>query len=590
MLIISDSGERLVSDIDRHDAAAHSGRFEARVRTGGDALADQLIEEGVTDLFCIPGAQLDWAVDAIRRRSGQLRLIAPRHEQATSYMADGYARSTGKEGVCMVVPGPGMLNALSGIATAYACNAPVLFLVGQIPSRAIGKGFGLLHEIPDQSEILRRLTKWHGIAAAPGDIPALVHEAFVQLRSGRPRPVAVEIPPDILEAAAPIMLLPRAERQRSTPDPAAVQRAAALLAGAKFPVIHAGGGAAAVGAGAALRRLAERLQAPVVMSEGGRGLLDDRHPLALTTLGGRALHPHADVVLVIGSRFLDAQARPMLDAAGTRFIYANLEARDMGAPRRPGLEIQADALSVAEAILEALPRAARASAAGQVALVKDWAAVQLDAIEPQAAFVAALRQAMAEDDILVSELTQVGYYANIAFPVYGPRLYLTPGYQGTLGYGFNTALGAAFGNPDKRIVSINGDGGFGWGLQELATAARDQLDISIVVFVDGHFGNVRRMQKRTFGESCGVRLANPDYVMLAEAHGIPGIAVETPEDLGKALTSARTKGGPTLIAVAVGEMPSPWPLIHSFLTPASPPPANPLGAPHADNLQQGNPL
>ena len=147
-------------------------------RTGGEALADQLIEEGVTDIFGIPGIQLDWAVEAIRARADRLRFIVPRHEQATSYMADGYARTTGREAVCMVVPGPGMLNALSGISTAYACNARVLFLVGQTPSDTIGKGLGMLHELPDQSGIVQRLVKWHAIAEKAEDIPRLVNEAF----------------------------------------------------------------------------------------------------------------------------------------------------------------------------------------------------------------------------------------------------------------------------------------------------------------------------------------------------------------------------------------------------------------------------
>ena len=168
--------------------------------TGGQALVEQLRREGVEIVFGIPGVQLDWAVDALCD-SEDIRFIVPRHEQATSYMADGYARTTGKEGVCMMVPGPGMLNALAGLATSWACNARELFIAGQIPSPAIGKGFGMLHEIADQSGILKSLTKWHGIAHAPAEIPALVHQAFAQLRSGRPRPVAIELPPDVLQGA-----------------------------------------------------------------------------------------------------------------------------------------------------------------------------------------------------------------------------------------------------------------------------------------------------------------------------------------------------------------------------------------------------
>ena len=210
--------------------------------TGGQALVEQLRREGVEIVFGIPGVQLDWAVDALCDAS-DIRFIVPRHEQATSYMADGYARTTGKEGVCMVVPGPGMLNALAGLATSWACNARVLFIAGQIPSPTIGKGFGMLHEIADQSGILKSLTKWHGIARTPSEIPALVHEAFAQLRSGRPRPVAIELPPDVLQGVADEMRYFDAAPFTPTPvDTARAKRAAEMLASAKFPVIYAGGG------------------------------------------------------------------------------------------------------------------------------------------------------------------------------------------------------------------------------------------------------------------------------------------------------------------------------------------------------------
>ena len=550
--------------------------YQAKERTGGQALVAQLIEEGVVDIFGIPGVQLDWGVEALREAAEQIRFIVPRHEQATSYMADGYARTTGREGVCMVVPGPGVLNALSGIATSLACNAPVLLIAGQIPSQTIGQGFGMLHEIPDQSAILKSLTKWHGIALKAEDVPALVHEAFVQMRSGRPRPVAIEIPPDVLQAKAEIAILPRAEYAWTRPDAAKVEEAAALLDAAAFPVIYAGGGASAAGASAAVKALAERLQAPVVMTEGGRGSLDDRHDLALVALGGRAVLPHADVVLVVGSRFVDAVAQPTFAKPDCKIIYLNVEADHMAGPRQPGLAIAADARLGLEAIAAALPARDVPSRAETVAKVKRWCADQIDAIQPQRAFADALRNSMADDDVLVSELTQVGYYSNIAFPVYGPQTLVTPGYQGTLGYGFNTALGAAVGNPGKRVTSITGDGGFGWGLQELATFARDGLDMSLVIFADGRFGNVQRIQKRTFGVTFATELFNPDFLLLAKAYGIPAESVDSPEGLEAALKAAKSRGGPAIVAVEVGEMPSPWALIHPFVPPMTPPPANPL--------------
>jgi acetolactate synthase-1/2/3 large subunit len=549
--------------------------------TGGQALVEQLRREGVEIVFGIPGVQLDWAVDALCDAASDIRFIVPRHEQATSYMADGYARTTGKEGVCMMVPGPGMLNALAGLATSWACNARVLFIAGQIPSATIGKGFGMLHEIADQSGILKSLTKWHGIARASAEIPALVHEAFAQLRSGRPQPVAIEVPPDILQGmiddvqyfdAAPFAPMPV--------DPSSVKRAAELLAAAKFPVIYAGGGVGAGGAGDALRSLAEKLQAPVVMTEGARGAVSARHPLVLTTLGGRCVLPHADVILVAGSRFVDGVAKPISISPHGRLIYLNIDEAAFAAPRQPGLCLHGDVRLGLEAIDTALGAVTpRPSRADDVAKVKVWEDLQTQAIKPQSDYVAVLRDHIADDATLVSELTQVGYFSNIAYKVHGPHGLVTPGFQGTLGYGFPTALGVAAGAPGKRTVSITGDGGFGWALQELATAAKYQFNLTTIVFADGRFGNVQRIQKRTFGRTFAVELQNPDFQLLAQAFGVRSERVDSPAGLAAALKAAEVAGGPSLIEVQVGEMPSPWALIHPFVPPANPPPPNPLGEP-----------
>jgi acetolactate synthase-1/2/3 large subunit len=548
--------------------------------TGGQALVAQLRREGVKHVFGIPGVQLDWAVEALRQARAEISYLVPRHEQSTAYMADGYARTTGREGVCMVVPGPGVLNALSGLATAFACNARVLFIAGQIPSPALGCGLGLLHEIPDQSGILRSLTKWHGLARSADEIPALINQAFHELRSGRPRPVAVELPPDVLQATTDAPPLEPAVARASRPDPTLIAQAVEWLRAARSPVIQAGGGAAAADAGGALTVLAERLQAPVVMTEGARGVLPDRHPLALGTLGGRAVFPHADLVLVVGSRFLDGQGAATHSGPGCRFIYVNLDPSHTGAPRSGGIRIVADARATLDSLVTALGETrATLSRAAEIDKVKRWCARQFDRLEPQASFVRALRESLPEDGILVSELTQVGYFANVAFPVQRARSYVTPGYQGTLGYGLPTALGAATGNPDRRVISITGDGGFGWNMQELGTAVRYGLDVRVVVFADGRYGNVQRIQRRLFGEEFATDLANPDFGMLAAAFRIPHRRADSPQALADALSELSSHRGPALIEVRVGEMPSPWALIHPFVPSPVEVPPNPLGEP-----------
>lgn len=536
--------------------------------TGGEALVQQLAQEGATHVFGIPGVQLDWAVDALRKAENQIRFVVPRHEQATSYMADGFARTTGKPGVCMVVPGPGVLNAAAGLSTAYACNSPVLCIAGHIHSEGIGRGYGALHEIKDQGAVLDQVTKWRGRASTPEEVPGLVRRAYAEMASGRPAPVAVEVPYDVLAGSGEVQLAvtPVDEDGRQRPDPAQVRRLAAVLEAATFPVIYAGGGVLSTAGGAALQRLAEKLGAPVVMSENGRGAISDRHSLAFSTLAGRAILPHADVLVVAGSRFMETRGPfPAWDKRETKYIYINTEPSAGIEPRVPGMVLTADAGLAMAALADELPAVPAAHrrrldpARGQQ--LRAWAQAQIDAIEPQASYVRALRSAIPEDGIFVNELTQVGYFARVAYPVYAPGTIIGPGYQGTLGYGFPTGLGAAAGNPGRVVVSITGDGGFGWTLQELATASKYKLNHITVVFADGHFANVRGLQQEQFGQAYCSDLHNPDFVALARAFGVSATQVRDARGLEGALKEAIRAGGPHLIEAAVGPMPSPWGLL-----------------------------
>ncbi len=548
--------------------------------TGGQALARQLVREGVRHVFCVPGVQLDWAIDALADVADRVQLVVPRHEQAASYMADGYARTSGRPGVCMVVPGPGMLNAMAGLATAYACDSPVLALIGQIPSPAIGRGLGLLHELREQSRILGAVTKACAMARAPAEVALQVHEAMARLCSGRRQPVGVEIPPDVLQARAEVALFEGAvDAPGLRPDAVALDQAAGLLREARFPVVIAGGGVRDAAACAALERLADALQAPVVMTENGRGALSDRHRLALTMLGGRCVLPHADVVLAVGTRGVDMRGDPRPARASARRIYLNLFAGDMTAPRPDGLRLLGDAAIGLDELAQRIGRPSSASRAAAVEAVRRWCDEQLAPIEPQLAFVKALRDAIPDDGILVGEMTQVGYVCGVAYPTYRPDSFLGPGYQGTLGFGFPTALGAAMANPGRAVASINGDGGFGWNLQELATAARYRIPVVAVVFNDGAFGNVRRMQRMQFQREYASGLHNPDFLKLADAFGVAATRVTTPRALGAEIRSALASGAPALIEVPVGEMPGPWHLIHPFSKAPRPAPPNPLGEP-----------
>ncbi len=546
--------------------------------TGGQALARQLVLEGITDVFGIPGVQLDWAVDGLREVSNRIRYMVPRHEQAASYMADGYARTTGRIGTFMVVPGPGLLNAMAGLATAYACNSRTLAIIGNIHSEAIGKGYGLLHEVRNQTAILGSATKWQTAAATPAEIPARVREAVKQLRTGRPQPVGLEIAPDVLAASGEVELIdpPTSEEARLAPDPAAIEQAAALVAKGEFPVIYVGGGILAAGATVALQALAEQLGAPVVVSENGRGAISDRHPLALNSLGGRAVFGHADVAIIVGSRFADTMTgAPSWQSPGLKYIWINADPAAWGPPRSAAVGICADAKLGLEALAAALPR--RKPRVPDLAKVRAWANEEALQAEPIMAYLRALRAAIPDDGILVNELTQVGYLARSMYPVYAPGTFITPGYQGTLGYGFPTALGVAVGNPGRPVVSINGDGGFGWAMQELATLRKFDLKVAVVVFADGHFGNVRRLQEEQFGASYASDLKNPAFDRLAAAFDVPYARADSAEALQRVLQGALKERSPILIEAPVGPLPSPWGLMRLQGRSASAPP-NPFQA------------
>lgn len=538
-------------------------------KTGGQILADALVREQVDTVFAIPGIQLDWAMEALREQAERIRLFVPRHEQTTTYMADGYARVTGRPGVAMVVPGPGVLNATAGMATAYATNSQVVLISGQIHLEGIGTGYGMLHEIKDQTTLLGCLTKWNRNVERIDDISAAVQQAFQQVGSGRPRPVALEISHTLLESSLQVSDSDVAPANRGDAgtasdldlDVAGLEQVAALINQARFPVLYVGGGVLAADASAALKALAERAGIPVVMSDNGRGALSDRHPLAFNTLAGRALFQHADVVVVIGSRFMDAMTPTCSwTVPGPQFAFINVDKADLGGPRQSVVDVCADARIALQWLAERVATRT-VLAEPDAGKVKDWAQQQIDQVSPQIDYLRAIRTALPDDGVLVNELTQVGYLARIAFPVYGPRTYIGPGYQGTLGYGFATALGAAVGAGGARVVSLTGDGGFGWNLQELATARKYNLPVTVIVFNDGYYGNVRAIQKRVFGANVAVDLENPDFMTLAKAFRVPGVVARTPEEVGAAVRDSLSEQGPVLIEVPVGDMPSPWPLL-----------------------------
>ena len=538
--------------------------------TGGEAIVKSLRAHGVHTVFGLPGVQNDYLYNALYDEGDGIRLIHTRHEQGAAYMALGYALSTGDVGVYNVVPGPGLLNTTAALATAYSTNAPVLCLTGQIASTSIGRGHGMLHEIPDQLGVLRSLTKWAERINAPFEAPGLVAEAFRQLRSGRPRPVGLEVPPDVLAASAEVDLSPVASEVRFPPlDLDAVERAAQLLAGARQPLIFVGSGA--VGAREEVRQLAEALQAPVVSSRSGHGVLSSRHELSLRPPEAHVLWPRADVVLAVGTRL----QMPLMNwgtDGGLKVIRIDIDPTEQARIAQPDVGIVARSEDALPALLTAVERhiGVRPSRREELEGLRAEVAGRYAYLEPQLTFLKVIRQELPEDGFFVEEMTQVSYIARFALPIYEPRTFVSTGYQGTLGWGFATALGVKVANPDRAVLSVAGDGGFMFTVQELATAVQHKIATVTLVFNDNAYGNVRRIQKERYGNRIiASDLVNPDFVKLAEAFGAQGIRARTPQELAVALRRGFEADGPTVIEVPVGEMPSPWPVV--FMPQVRPP-------------------
>ena len=534
--------------------------------TGAQALARQLRSEGVDTIFTLPGVQIMEAFDALYELQDDIRLIQTRHEQATTYMADGYAKATGKVGVAMVVPGPGALNATAGLGTAYASSSPVLLISGQIDSRALGKRQGQLHEIDDQLDIFKPITKWNHRSTRVEEIPEAVHEAFRQLKTGRPRPVELEIPPDIFQGSGDMDIIEPEVFEKQTAKAEEIQRAAQLLAGAQRPAIIAGGGTILSGASQELRELAEFLQAPVMTTQQGKGIIPGDHPLYVgVNYAGvevaSTVVPESDVVLAVGTRLLFREFSPQNPPT---LIHIDADATEIGKNLPTEVGIVADAKDALGQLVRRLrtlsePKPSRRQ---DIDRYREGFQDNLKALAPdQIGMINAIRAQLNDDDILLGGMNNIGYWSHLAYPTQKPRTYLTSSYFGTLGFEYPTALGAQVGAPDRKVVAICGDGGFMYNPQELSTAARYGINMVAIVFNNSAYGASQWDQTHRYGERfIGTDLHNPDFMKLADAFSVKGMRA-TPEGLGPALREALDANAPVLLEVEVPVMMPPFQIV-----------------------------
>jgi acetolactate synthase-1/2/3 large subunit len=524
-------------------------------KPAADLLVRRLAAYGVRHVFGYPGGQLTPLYDALYR-TPTIRHYLARHEQAACFMADGFARATGQPGVCLAVCGPGVLNAATPLATAYTDSVPLLLLSGQIPSAAQGPRSGYYHE-NQQLDAVRTLTKWRARVERPEQAVAVLDEAWQELHRGRPGPVLVEVPVDVLRAEVedaaepplPGLSFPDA------PSPRQVWDLADLLKTWQRPLILAGGGALWGNGPAMLLRLAERLGAPVFHTANGKTAFPAGHPLAAgmpwlwatSDLTGMAdsfspLFAEADGLLALGCRFTQL-ATGSWTLKPPPIVQVDIDPEEIGRHYPVRLGIEAGVGPTLMHLLVALGAERRPPWAKPQTPRPPWRLPGLDLVGP-------LRRRLPADAIVAADVTRLGYILMAELPLEVPRTFLHPAGAVAMGYGLPAALGAAAAFPGRKVVAVAGDGGFLMSAVELATAVQERLPVVVILVNDNCLTLIRATQERRYqGRFIGVDLVNPDFGHFASAFGVPYQRADNDSAFEAALCTALEHDGPSLIEV-----------------------------------------
>jgi acetolactate synthase-1/2/3 large subunit len=535
-------------------------------RSGGEWVVDALRAEGVRHVFGIPGIHNLAVYDALLGQS-DIKHVLARHEQGAAFMADGYARASGEVGVVLVTTGPGATNTLTPLAESYAGSVPVLVIMSDVAAPLVGRDVGALHEVPNQIECFRPVCRMAESVGSTADIATTIAGAFDLLRTGRPGPIAISIPNDLLGARSEGELRTARGGRRPPCHVNDITAAARRLERAQRPLIIAGGGVIAAGAERELRALARRLSAPVITTVMGRGALAEDDPLWLGVLpNGRVSEPAiraADVVFAVGCRFAARSTQGLLlklsFSPAQTLIHLDLDPGVIGKLFKPQLGIVGDARDGLARLVEALGPGP-ATATWKEAHLAELRQAASPAYTPEVAgLIDALRRAVPPHGIVVNDQTGINYWMEWRFPVMGPRTFLYPIGTAVLGYAVPAAIGAQIAQPDRPVAAVVGDGGFMFSVNELATAVKYRLPIAFVVMNDERYGAIKWLQEKLHGRWGEADLANPDFLALARAFGARGERVTRVEALPAALQAAFRAGGPTVIEVPLTIDP-PWEL------------------------------
>jgi len=523
--------------------------------TGGRAAIEAAKANGAEAVFGIPGihnlAMYDALID-----SG-LKHYVTRHEQGAGFMADGYARATGRAAVCMPITGPGLTNAATPIAQAFSDSSPMLVLASQIESDIADSRKGTLHELKNQLAFMEQITEWAERASDPADCARLVHKAFSWFRFRRPRPIHIEVPMDVQAEEAEVTIDASSDKPEAlTPDERDLERASQILKRASNVVIYAGGGASSSGAGIEILKLSEMLGAPVITTCQGKGCVPDDHPNVLgnTLMDARVQQflSDCDATLAVGTHFGASNTQSWTAKIPTPIVHIDIDESEFDRNYQAEVSIRSDAKTALTRLIDCMGPVSRESRLSELSKLKaDILQAQQKEIPWEIEHLNVMRECLGREGILVCDMTFMSYQATRYYPTYEPRTFLFPRGFGTLGFSPPAAMGAKIGCPDKRVISVVGDGGFLFTCTELATAAHYNIPIVIVLVNSNSYEVVKRSQARRFGEhrTIDVEVKNPDFIKLAESFGIWATRAACVRTFEKALGEAVAQQTPALIEI-----------------------------------------